>query len=162
MTPVPSILSTIGNTPVIRLRRLEPEGVEFHAKLEAFIPGWSVRRLFAAAGIPYRSVDLDGPEWRAGTRAGAMRRALLRVTGQPTIPQVFVGGAPLGGATETMAAFADGPLPARPAGFGIALDPAAVADPKAFLPAWLHPRGAAAAPAPAGAARGGPADDCAA
>lgn len=114
---------------------------------------WSVRRLFAAAGIPYRAVDLDGPGWREGGRATGMRRALHRVTGQPTIPQVFVGGRHIGGATETMAAFADGTLAARLAGLGIAVDAEAVGDPKAFLPDWLHPRGPA--PGGAGDARGG-------
>ncbi len=100
-----------------------------------------MRRLFAAAGIPFRSVDLDGPGWRDGGRATEMRKALHRVTGQPTIPQVFVGGHQIGGATETMAAFADGSLPSQLAAFGIVADRAAVADPKSFLPSWLHPRG---------------------
>lgn len=102
---------------------------------------WSVRRLFAAAGVPFRSVDLDGPGWRDGGRATEMRKALHRVTGQPTIPQVFVGGHQIGGATETMAAFADGSLPSQLAAYGIVADRAAVADPKSFLPSWLHPRG---------------------
>ena len=102
---------------------------------------WSIRRLFAAAAIPFRSVDLDGPGWREDSRAAEMRKALHRVTGQPTIPQVFVGGHHVGGATETMNAFADGSLQSRLTALGITPDRAAISDPRSFLPAWLHPRG---------------------
>ena len=34
-----SILDTVGNTPVVRLHRLSPDGFELFAKLEAFNPG---------------------------------------------------------------------------------------------------------------------------
>jgi cysteine synthase A len=38
-----SILDTIGNTPVVRINRLAPEGIEMYAKLEAFNPKGSVK-----------------------------------------------------------------------------------------------------------------------
>ena len=38
-----NILQTIGNTPVIRVRRLAPEGVEMYVKVEAFNPMGSVK-----------------------------------------------------------------------------------------------------------------------
>jgi cysteine synthase A len=38
-----SILDTIGRTPVVRLHRLAPEGVELYAKAESFNPGGSVK-----------------------------------------------------------------------------------------------------------------------
>ena len=38
-----SILETIGRTPVVRLHRLAPPGVELYAKVEAFNPGGSVK-----------------------------------------------------------------------------------------------------------------------
>ena len=37
-----NILQTIGNTPLVRLNRLAPEGVEVHVKLESFNPLGSV------------------------------------------------------------------------------------------------------------------------
>lgn len=101
---------------------------------------WSVRRLFAAAGIPFRSVDLDGPDWRQDDRAAAMRRALHRVTGASTIPQVFVGGAPVGGATDTFDAFNAGTLQAQLKSAGVDLPDAAVPNAYGFLPSWLQPR----------------------
>lgn len=38
-----SLAQAVGNTPLVRLRSLEPPGVEIHAKLEWFNPGGSVK-----------------------------------------------------------------------------------------------------------------------
>jgi len=38
-----SLAGAVGNTPLVRLRSLEPGGVEIHAKLEWFNPGGSVK-----------------------------------------------------------------------------------------------------------------------
>jgi cysteine synthase A len=108
---------------------------------------WSVRRLFAAAGIAHRTVDLDGPDCRADDRGGDLRRALAQRTGTSTIPQVFVAGRHIGGATETIGAFADGSLAAMLQALGRACRTAGVPDPRAFLPSWVHPRRSATAPA---------------
>lgn len=45
------ILSTIGNTPVIRLNRIAPQHVEMYVKAEAFNPGGSVKDRLAYAII---------------------------------------------------------------------------------------------------------------
>ncbi len=106
---------------------------------------WSVRKLFTAAGIAYRSVDLDGPDYRGNDWGGAVRKALARKTGAVTIPQVFVGGRHVGGAAETFDAFNSGDLQRLLAAIGQAVDTEAVGDAYGFLPAWLHPRKPAAA-----------------
>jgi cysteine synthase B len=41
--PIESLTQAVGNTPLVRLRSLEPPGVEIHAKLEWFNPGGSVK-----------------------------------------------------------------------------------------------------------------------
>ena len=46
-----SILDTIGRTPVVRLNRLAPDGVDLYAKVEAFNPGGSVKDRLALAII---------------------------------------------------------------------------------------------------------------
>lgn len=46
-----SILDTIGRTPVVRLRRIGPEGIDLYAKVEAFNPGGSVKDRLAIAII---------------------------------------------------------------------------------------------------------------
>ncbi len=101
---------------------------------------WSVRRMFAAAGIAYRSVDLDSVAYQTDNLGGDIRAALLKITGTPTIPQIFVGGRHLGGATETFDAFNDGSLKATLSDLGVAFDAAMDRDAYSFLPNWLHPR----------------------
>ncbi len=101
---------------------------------------WSVRKLFEAAGIAYRSVDLDGPDYRANDWGGDVRRALAVKTGAVTIPQVFVGGHHVGGATETFDAFNDGQLACLLAALGQTVDTDNIGDAYKFLPAWLHSR----------------------
>jgi cysteine synthase A len=44
-----SILDTIGSTPVVRLHRIAPPGIELFAKVEAFNPGGSVKDRLAYA-----------------------------------------------------------------------------------------------------------------
>ena len=41
--PIDSLTQAVGNTPLVRVRSLEPPGVEIHAKLEWFNPGGSVK-----------------------------------------------------------------------------------------------------------------------
>ncbi|MBR9838465.1 MAG: cysteine synthase A [Rhodobacteraceae bacterium] len=106
---------------------------------------WSVRKLFAAAGIAYRSVDLDSAAFRIGDRGGALRKALAETTGAVTIPQVFVGGQHIGGATETFDAFNAGDLQQRLAELGCEVRAEGIGNAYGFLPGWLHPRRPAAA-----------------
>ena len=101
---------------------------------------WSVRKLFAAAGIRYRSIDLDSVAHQENGLGGDIRAALLQMTGQPTIPQIFIGGAHIGGATETFDAFNDGSLKEKLAASGLDCDIALDRDAYSFLPKWLHPR----------------------
>ena len=46
-----SILETVGNTPVVRIKSLAPEGVNLYAKLEAFNPLGSVKDRLALGVI---------------------------------------------------------------------------------------------------------------
>jgi cysteine synthase len=101
---------------------------------------WSMRKLFAACAIPYRSVDLDSAVYQADDRGGKIRAVLAARTGSKTIPQLFVGGEWIGGTTETMAAFKEGRLQRLLREHGVACDEDAPVDPDALMPAWLHPR----------------------
>jgi cysteine synthase A len=52
MSQIPTNISAhIGRTPMVRLTRLEPEGVELYGKLEAFNPGGSVKDRIGVAMI---------------------------------------------------------------------------------------------------------------
>ncbi|MEO9826344.1 MAG: glutaredoxin domain-containing protein [Paracoccaceae bacterium] len=100
---------------------------------------WSVRRMFQEAGIEYLSIDLDSAAYRENNRGGRMRAVLREVTGSPTIPQVFIGGEYLGGATETFDAYNSGKLKEMLDQQSIAML-AAKENAYGYLPTWLHPR----------------------
>jgi cysteine synthase A len=101
---------------------------------------WSVRRMFSEAGIEFASVDLDSVAYQAGDKGGKYRAALRQITGVPTIPQIFVGGEHIGGATETFDAFNDGSLKEAMSSSEVRFDPAMTQDAYSFLPKWLHSR----------------------
>jgi cysteine synthase A len=101
---------------------------------------WSLRKLFARAGIPYRSVDLDSTTYQREDRGGQIRAVLRERTGSPTIPQVFVGGEHFGGCTDTLDAFKAGTFQAALRRHGVAFDDAADIDPHALLPGWIQKR----------------------
>jgi cysteine synthase A len=101
---------------------------------------WSLRKLFAKCGIPYRSVDLDSTAFQRDDRGNQIRALLRQRTGQPTIPQVFVGGEHVGGCSDTMAAFAAGALQEKLRASGVSFDERVKLDPHTLLPGWIHPR----------------------
>jgi cysteine synthase A len=98
---------------------------------------WSVRKMLASYGIPYRSIDLDSVEHQAGDFGGKARAAVSAISGMQTIPQIFVGGC-----TEMFDAYRSGDLQKRLAECGIVPRKASGVpdDPYKFLPGWLHPR----------------------
>ncbi len=105
---------------------------------------WAARRLLERLGIEVRCVELDGPACQADDLGVRLRPVLARRTGSVTIPQVFIGGEPLGGCGELFAAWRDGSLGERLTACGVAYDAEAEVDPERLLPAWLHPRHATA------------------
>jgi cysteine synthase A len=101
---------------------------------------WSVRRMFATYGIPYRSVDLDSVEYQRDEWGAEVRRALTARTNVGTIPQIFVGGEFVGGCSETFDAWRSGSLQELLDRAGVAYESGSTDDPYSFLPTWLHPR----------------------
>ncbi|WP_275259595.1 glutaredoxin domain-containing protein [Seongchinamella unica] len=101
---------------------------------------WSVRKMFRELGISYRCIDLDSVAYQRDNRGGELRAALLQRLGTPTIPQVFVGGEYVGGATETFDAFNEGRLQKLMDQEGIDYDKGMRFNAYNFLPKWLHPR----------------------
>ena len=101
---------------------------------------WSVRRLLTAAGVAYETIDLDSVAYQKGDLGGKIRAVLAKRLGTPTIPQVFVGGERVGGATEVMQAFNEGRLQALLRRHGVAFNEKFTADAFSFLPKWLQKR----------------------
>jgi cysteine synthase A len=101
---------------------------------------WSVRKLFKALDVPYRSIDLDSVAYQQNNWGGEIRVALRERIHAPTIPQIFVGGEHLGGCTETFDAFKQGRLQTLLQANGIECRRSDGLDPYSLLPKWLHPR----------------------
>jgi cysteine synthase A len=101
---------------------------------------WSVRKMFATAQIPYRSVDLDSLEFQQDDRGGKIRAALTARTDMKTIPQIFVGGQLVGGCSELFDAYKAGSLQTMLEQNDVGFDATLDLDPYTFLPTWLHPR----------------------
>jgi cysteine synthase A len=101
---------------------------------------WSVRKMFAHYEIPYRSIDLDSVAYQQDDMGGKIRAAIREQTGLKTIPQIYVGGQHVGGATEMFDAARDGTMATLLRANNVSWNEAADADPYSFLPQWLHAR----------------------
>jgi cysteine synthase A len=101
---------------------------------------WSLRKMFAKYEIPYRSVDLDSVAYQEDNKGGKIRAALRERTGSKTIPQVFVGGQFIGGATELFDSQKDGELAELLEKNSVAYNKDIDVDPYTFLPGWLQQR----------------------
>lgn len=60
---------------------------------------------YAADGLTYKVIELDSV-----SNGAAIQNALADITGQRTVPNVFVGGTSIGGGDETAAADRSGVL----------------------------------------------------
>ena len=104
---------------------------------------WAVRRFLRDLGVPFRSVDLDSVAIQANGLGGDIRKVLQAMTGQRTIPQIFIGGVHVGGAMDALGLHDRGelvPLLGR-AGVRPTGDRALTA--RSYLPKWLVARSAA-------------------
>jgi cysteine synthase A len=101
---------------------------------------WSVRKMFARFEIPYRSIDLDSVAYQEHDWGGQIRAALKQETGLSTIPQVFVGGEHIGGATDVFDAWKSGRLRTLLQQNSVPFNKAVNDDPYSFLPGWLQKR----------------------
>jgi cysteine synthase A len=100
---------------------------------------WSARKLFDRYGIPYHVVPVDSVQYQSGNRGGKLRTALRERTGWVTLPQIFVGGEFVGGATDLFDECIKGRYQQRLASQRIDLGEP-IKDPYGFLPKWLHSR----------------------
>ena len=101
---------------------------------------WSVRKMFADYEIPYRSIDLDSVAYQDGNKGGNIRKVIEQRTGLKTIPQIYVGGKHVGGASETFDAVKDGSFQKMLEENSVTWNKGIDTDPYSFLPGWLHSR----------------------
>jgi cysteine synthase A len=101
---------------------------------------WSVRKMFAKYEIPYRAIELDSVAYQVDNKGGNIRNAIEQITGLKTVPQIYVGGVHLGGATETFDACIDGSLGKMLEENNVSWNKSVEIEPYSFLPDWLHTR----------------------
>ena len=101
---------------------------------------WSVRKMFAEYEIPYRAVDLDSVAYQDGNKGGNIRKVIEQRTGLKTIPQVYVGGKHVGGASETFDGVKDGSFQKMLEENSVSWNKDVDTEPYSFLPGWLHTR----------------------
>jgi len=71
---------------------------------------WAIKKMFTALDIAYVSVDLDSVKYQQDDFGAKIRKALLDKIGSGNIPQLFIAGELLGGATEVLQANDSGKL----------------------------------------------------
>ena len=101
---------------------------------------WSVRKMLAACDIPYVAVDLDSVAFQENDRGGKILAVLNQQNNWPTIPQIYVGGEFVGGATDLFDVGKAGELQPKLSARNIPYNETINRDPYSFLPTWLHPR----------------------
>jgi cysteine synthase len=101
---------------------------------------WSVRKMFAEYEIPYRALDLDSVAYQKDNKGGNIRKVIEQRTGLKTIPQIYVGGTHVGGASETFDTIKDGSFQKMLEDNNVAWNKDVDTDPYSFLPGWLHSR----------------------
>jgi cysteine synthase A len=99
---------------------------------------WAVRRLFERCQVAYRSVDIDSAALQADDWGGQIRVALTERTSLRSIPQVFVGGELVGGASDVFAAFAEGRLQALFDRHGVSFRDTVGDQLYSLLPGWVQ------------------------
>jgi cysteine synthase A len=87
-----------------------------------------------------RAIDLDSVEYQQDDWGGQIRAVLRARLGSNTIPQIFVSGEHIGGATDTFEAYRSGELQRLLDQAGVAHGDLGDKNPFELLPGWLHKR----------------------
>ena len=101
---------------------------------------WSIKKLFKKLEIPFHSVDLDSVAFQEGNRGGEIRKVLNSRLKTNNIPQIFIGGTHIGGATDAFDAWNAGTLITLLADNGVEVKDPGEFDAYSLLPGWLHTR----------------------
>lgn len=99
---------------------------------------WAIKKMFTALNIPYVSVDLDSVKYQQDNLGSDIRKALLARIGSPTIPQLFIGGELLGGATEALQANDSGELQRLLDKYELSYNRDKKVKGEEFLPNWVQ------------------------
>jgi cysteine synthase A len=99
----------------------------------------AVRKFLQQQGIAFRGIELDSPEYAHDDLGLKIRAVLAQRCGRRTIPQIFIGGASIGGCTELFDGWRIGAVQQRLSACGVHFASDSAADPESFLPQWRQP-----------------------
>lgn len=99
---------------------------------------WAARKFFASIEAPYRIVELDSEEYQTSGLNRKIRALLQARTHSGTVPQIFIAGQFVGGATDSFDAWLSGNLQQNLKDAGVPFKESAELNPHSFLSGWLH------------------------
>jgi cysteine synthase A len=94
--------------------------------------------LFDALELEHRRVDPGAEEFRASAWGRKLRQVLREYTGSPTVPQIFIAGKLIGGATDFFDAYRSGSIQSQLQAAGLSFKPDSGLDPYRFLAHSQH------------------------
>ncbi|MDZ4729156.1 MAG: glutaredoxin domain-containing protein [Xanthomonadales bacterium] len=98
----------------------------------------AARKFFASIEAPYRIIELDSEEYQANGLNRKIRALLQARTHSGTVPQIFIAGQFVGGATDGFDAWRSGEFQKKLNEAGVPFKESADLNPDSFLSGWLH------------------------
>jgi len=99
---------------------------------------WAAKRFFAGIETPYRIVQLDSEEFQHNGFYREIRQELHSRNRSHTLPQIYLSGQFLGGATDSFKAWKEGKLQQALQKSAVPFKDSGDLDPYGFLSGWLH------------------------
>lgn len=101
---------------------------------------WAARKLLDAINVKYESIDLDSVKYQKDDLGGRIRTVLKSKLKLSTIPQIFIEGQHIGGASELLNAMNTGELFRLLRQAEVDFNDQADVNTLKMLPNWVHPR----------------------
>jgi len=99
---------------------------------------WAAKRFFASIETPYRLVQLDSEEFQHNGFYREIRHELESRNGSHTLPQIYLSGQFVGGATDSFKAWKEGEFQQALEQSAVPFKDSGELDPYGFLSGWLH------------------------
>ncbi len=106
-------------------------------KIEIYSKDWcpycsKAKSLLQSKQLDYTEVDITSDQTR--------EQEMIERPGRRTVPQIFIGGEFIGGATDVLEKHQTGELQTRLRQAHVEFDQSARIESSEMLPTWLHPR----------------------
>ncbi|HLF30354.1 MAG TPA: glutaredoxin [Xanthomonadales bacterium] len=93
----------------------------------------AAQKFFAALELEHRKIDLGSEEFQSTGWGRKLRQVLRERTGSPTVPQIFIAGEHVGGASDFFDGYKTGSIPEQLSQAGLVFKHDPGLDPHRFL-----------------------------